>query len=97
MTEYRYGFIKNNRLVNTMIFASQDEEFADRVAQEKGYDDAVWLGEENPIKWSEYDGTTFTPPTRDYLVSIGIIKTGDQEHEQMIQETILLTQQAESE
>ena len=51
----------------------QDEELADRVAQEQGYDDAVWVGETAPSMWSTYDGTTFTRPTEEYLISIGVI------------------------
>ena len=71
--EKYYAFIKNNRVENTFVFASQDIELADRIAQEQGYDDAVWVGETAPIKWSTYDGSTFTPPTVDYLISIGIL------------------------
>ena len=71
--EQHYAFIKNNRVENIAVFASQDEELADRVAQEQGYDDAVWVGTNVPVKWSTYDGTIFTPPTTEYLISIGII------------------------
>ena len=71
--EQHYAFIKNNRVENIAVFASQDEELADRIAQEQGYDDAVWVGENAPTKWSTYDGSTFTPPTVDYLISIGVI------------------------
>ena len=70
--EQYYAFLKNNRVENITVFASQDEELADRVAQEQGYEDAVWVGENIPVKWSTYDGTTFTAPTDDYLISIGI-------------------------
>jgi hypothetical protein len=71
--EQYYAFLKNNRVENIAVFASQDEELADRVAQEQGYDDAVWVGENIPTKWSTYDGTVFTPPTDEYLISIGIL------------------------
>jgi hypothetical protein len=73
--EKYYAFIKNNRVENTLVFASQNEELADRIAQEQGYDDAVWVGVDAPVKWSTYDGATFTPPTEEYLISIGIINT----------------------
>ena len=69
--EQHYAFIKNSVVENIAVFANQDEELADRVAQEQGYDDAVWVGTEVPIKYSSYDGTTFTPPTEEYLISIG--------------------------
>lgn len=71
--EQHYVFLKNNRVENIAVFASQDEALADAVAQEQGYDDAVWVGENPPAKWSTYDGTTFTPPTLDYLYEIGIV------------------------
>ena len=72
--EQHYAFIKDGRVANIAVFASQDEELADRIAQEQGYDDAVWFGTEVPIKYSSYDGTTFTPPTEEYLISIGILE-----------------------
>jgi hypothetical protein len=71
--EQHYVFIKNNIVENIAVFASQDEVLADRVAQEHGYDDAVWVGETIPAMWSTYNGTTFTPPTDEYLISIGIV------------------------
>jgi hypothetical protein len=71
--EQHYVFLKNNRVENIAVFASQDEALADRVAQEQGFDDAVWVGENKPVMWSTYDGTTFTPPTDEYLISIGIM------------------------
>lgn len=70
--EQHYVFLKDGRVANVAVFATQDEELADRVAHEQGYDDAVWVGTELPVLYSSYDGTTFTPPTDEYLVSIGI-------------------------
>jgi len=72
MTELHYAFLKNNRVEQIAVFASQDEALADAVAQEQGYDDAVWVGTDAPAMWSTYDGTTFTAPTLDYLYEIGI-------------------------
>jgi hypothetical protein len=66
-------FLKDNRVANIAVFSSQNEELADRVAQEQGFDDAVWVGEDKPVMFSTYDGTTFTPPTDEYLISIGIM------------------------
>ncbi len=71
--EQHYVFLKDNRVTNIAVFAFQDEALADRVAQEQGFDDAVWVGEDKPVMWSTYDGTTFTPPTDEYLISIGIM------------------------
>ena len=71
--EQHYVFLKDNRVANIAVFASQDEALADAVATEQGFDDAVWVGETIPAMWSTYDGTTFTPPTDEYLISIGIM------------------------
>jgi hypothetical protein len=71
--EKHYAFIKNNIVQQVAVFASQDEELADAVAHEHGFDDAVWVGETAPAMWSTYDGTSFTPPTQEYLISIGIM------------------------
>jgi hypothetical protein len=72
MFEQHYVFLKNNVVEQIAVFASKDEELADAVAQEQGYDDAVWVGENKPAMWSTWDGTTFTEPTLDYLYEIGI-------------------------
>jgi hypothetical protein len=72
--EQHYVFLKGNRVANIAVFGSKDEELADRVAIENGYDDAVWVGEDKPVMFSSYDGTTFTPPTNEYLISIGILE-----------------------
>jgi hypothetical protein len=73
MTEQHYVFIKDNRVANIAVFASQDEELADRVAQEQGFDDAVWVGSTIPTMFSSYDNGVFIPPTDEYLISIGIL------------------------
>lgn len=77
--EQHYAFIKNGRVENIAVFAEQNEILADLVAQENGFEDAVWVGSEIPTKWSTYDGTSFTPPTLDYLYEIGI----SQENQEM--------------
>lgn len=72
MAEEFYVFIKDNVVKEIALFASKDENLADRIAVEKDYDDAVWVGENKPVMYSFYDGTTFTAPTLDYLYEIGI-------------------------
>jgi hypothetical protein len=72
--EQHYVFLKDNRVEQIAVFASQDEALADAVAHEHGFDDAIWVGEDKPVMWSTYDGTTFTPPTDEYLISIGIMQ-----------------------
>jgi hypothetical protein len=89
--EQHYVFLKDNRVANIAVFASQDEALADAVAQEHGFDDAVWVGETIPGMWSTYDGTSFTAPTIDYLYEIGI----SQENQAMRDARILAEMEAE--
>lgn len=84
MAEQYYVFLKNNRVENIAVFASQDENLADHIAQEKGYDDAVWVGENAPAIYSLYDGTNFTEPTLDYLYSIGVSNENQAMHDAKI-------------
>jgi hypothetical protein len=72
--EQHYVFLKDNRVANIAVFASQDEALADAVARDNGYDDSVWVGSTIPAMFSSYNGTTFTPPTYEYLISIGIFE-----------------------
>ena len=69
--EQHYTFLKDNRVVQIAVFASQDEELANRIVQEQSFDSAVWVGEVVPALYSTYDGAVFTPPTDEYLISIG--------------------------
>lgn len=72
--EKHYVFIKNNRVENTFVFAERNDVLAQTIADEQGYDSFVWLDETTvPVRWSTYDGTSFTPPTNEYLLSIGVI------------------------
>ena len=71
--EQHYVFLKDNRVANIAVFASQDEALADAVAHEHGFDDAVWVGSNPPAMWSTYDGKEFTKPTDEYLISIGVM------------------------
>ena len=71
--EQHYVFLKDNRVENIAVFATQDEALADAVAREHGYDDSVWVGENKPLMHSTYDGATFTDPTDEYLISAGLM------------------------
>ena len=74
--EKHFVFLKNNRVVQIAVFAEQNEELADSIAHEQGFDDAVWIGDApTPIMWSEYNpiDNSFTAPTDEYLISIGIL------------------------
>jgi hypothetical protein len=71
--EKHYAFIKDNRLVLVAVFESENTEVADLVKSDHNYDSYVWLGNATPPKlYSSYDGTVFTDPTFEYLLSIGI-------------------------
>jgi hypothetical protein len=72
MAELYYSFIKNGVVENTLVFANENKELADLIVQENGYDEAVWVGKNPPIRFSSYDGKNFTPPTIDYLYEIGV-------------------------
>lgn len=74
MAEQHYVFLKNNVVEQIAVFASKDEELADRVAIEQGFDDAVWVGEDKPVLFSSYDGKVFTEPTEDYLYERGVVR-----------------------
>jgi hypothetical protein len=94
--EQHYVFIKDNRVVEVAVFASQDEALADAVAHEHGFDDAVWVGETIPAMWSSYDGTTFTPPTNDYLYEIGILQVNDAMMQEMLAEETARQEEADA-
>lgn len=71
--EKHYAFIKDNRVINVAVFASRDDDLANAIMDEQGYDEAIWVGELAPVKWSSYDGKRFTDPDKDYLISIGVL------------------------
>lgn len=72
--EKHYAFIKDNRVKDTFVFAERNDALAQTITNEQGYDSFVWLDNAViPTRWSTYNGTSFTPPTEDYLISIGII------------------------
>ena len=63
--------LKDNRVGQIAVFESENQELADFVAQDTGYDEAMWVNESKPAIWSTYDGSAFTAPTNEYLISIG--------------------------
>jgi hypothetical protein len=72
--EKHYAFLKNNRVVLLAVFELENTEVADLIKEEHGFDGYLWLNDsKKPHLYSSYDGTTFTPPTNEYLISIGII------------------------
>ena len=74
MMEKHYAFIKDNRVVLVAVFESENTEVADLVKSDHNFDSYIWLSDSSiPHLHSTYDGTTFTPPTDEYLISIGIM------------------------
>ena len=72
--EKHYAFIKDGRVENNLVFAEKDDALAQSICDEHGYDSFVWLDEATtPARWSTYNGKTFTPPTEEYLISIGML------------------------
>jgi carbonic anhydrase len=72
--EKHYVFIKNNRVENTLVFTERNDALAQTITNEQSYDSFVWLDNAiPPIRWSTYNGSIFTPPTNEYLLSIGIL------------------------
>jgi len=73
--EKHYGFIKDNRLVLVALFESENTEVANLVKSDFNYDSYVWFGNVTPpMLHSSYNGTVFTDPTDEYLISIGIMQ-----------------------
>jgi len=71
--EKNYAFIKNNRVALVAVFESENTTVANLVKADNNFDSYVWLGDaEVPHIHSAYDGTTFTKPTVNYLISIGV-------------------------
>jgi hypothetical protein len=75
-----YAFIKNGRVAEVHLFAAEDEKTANDVLETFGYDSAVFVGQNPPAKYSTYDGTIFTDPTQDYLISIGAVVLIEEEN-----------------
>jgi hypothetical protein len=89
MAEKHFVFLKNNRVEQIAVFASQDEELADGIAHEQGYDDALWIGEDPvPHLHSLYDPATktFTDPDLDHLNSIGLHTETNEQYEARIKQ-----------
>jgi len=73
--EKHYSFIKAGRVENTFVFSAKDDALAQRICDEQGCDSFIWLNAvAHPDKWATYDGKVFTPPTNEYLISIGVMQ-----------------------
>jgi hypothetical protein len=81
LSECAHAFIKDGVVENIFVFNESDHgsDLLDRIKEEQNCDTVVCLCDHGslPIRWSTYDGKTFTPPTNDYLISIGILTPSD--------------------
>lgn len=64
--------IKNNRLIQSLLFDKQDEKLAKIIAKDQNADEYVW-SDDSPILYSEYLNNEFVAPSDDYLIEIGIL------------------------
>jgi hypothetical protein len=72
--EKHYTFIKDGVVENTLVFAERNDALAQTIVDEQGYDSFIWLNDVViPVRWSTYNGVSFTPPTQEYLISTGVI------------------------
>jgi hypothetical protein len=88
MTEIKYAFIKDNRVEQVSIFDSENTALAEVIVTEQNFDSYVKLNTD-VTRHSSYDGTTFTPPTIDYLYSIGVSEYNQAHLDQMAAEAAL--------
>jgi len=76
LNECEHAFIKNGVVEHIFVFdeSAHGTPLLDQIKEEQGCDTVVCLCNygEKVARWSTWDGTTFTPPTIDYLYSIGI-------------------------
>lgn len=82
MTEIKYAFIKDNRVEQILSFDSENSALAELIVTEQNFDSYVKL-DTDVTRHSSYDGTTFTPPTIDYLYSIGVSQYNQAHLDQM--------------
>lgn len=68
-----YAFLIGDRVENISPIQAQDDALAAFACETNGYDQAVFVDGPAPDRWSTWDGQTFTPPTEEYLISIGVI------------------------
>ena len=60
--EKQYAFIKDSIVVNVAVFAEENQELADTIVTEQGYDLAVWCGTDAITMGSTWDGKNFIAP-----------------------------------
>jgi len=76
LEEHEHAFIKNGVVKHIFVFdeSAHTSGLLDAIKEEQGCDTVVCLCDHGsvPHLHSKWDGTAFTPPTLDYLYSIGV-------------------------
>jgi hypothetical protein len=73
MMTFYYAFLIGDRVQNITNIQAQDDALAAFACETNGYDQAIFVEGQEPVRWSTWDGQTFTPPTDEYLISIGVL------------------------
>jgi len=88
LTECEHAFIKNGVVEHVFVFDkyAHGTPLIDAVKDEHGCDTVVCLCDygSKVIRYSTWDGATFTPPTLDYLYSIGVSNENQAMHDARI-------------
>lgn len=74
--EKHYTFLTGNRVVDNLVFAEKDDELAQRICNEKGYEQFMWMNDAKiPVLWSTYSVARkeFTGPTNTHLQFLGVL------------------------
>jgi len=77
LTECAHAFIKDGVVQNIFVFdeSAHGSDLLDRIKTEQNCDTVVCLCDHGsiPARWSTWNEKTFTLPTNEYLISIGIL------------------------
>jgi hypothetical protein len=72
MKEFNAVLIKNNRVIDAIVFNEKDDNLLNTIVQERQHDLGLWV-DEKPTIHSSYEDGVLTLPTNEYLFSIGVI------------------------
>jgi hypothetical protein len=73
MAEHKYAFLKDDRVLNVIIFDSKNDLEAEQHKNTYGYDDFIYAGTDKaPAMYSVKLDNDFVPADKDYLFSIGL-------------------------
>ena len=75
MSNIHYAFIRGGIVEDIYVFETQNQVLADNIANSTGFEKAVLVGTQPPVRYSTFNATsgTFVSPSQEFLVSIGVI------------------------